>query len=141
MAFVQKSWVKRITEYPNRRKLTNVSDSTETLVDIERAEGIISQAGDGFTQANMNDLEQRIADAFDDEHVFLQGILEAGGTTITFNSALIVAGCCVHVYVPMDKCKMIYDAIAIPQAGTLVITFPAQETDTVIKVKIENGGT
>lgn len=137
MAFVKKSWAKRITEYPNRRKLTNVSDNTETTYDIERAEGVVSQAGDGFTQANMNDLEERIEDAFDDEHVFLQGILEAGATTITFNSELITAGCNVRVFVPMDKCKMVFDAISIPSAGTLQITFPAQDTDTVIKVKIE----
>ena len=38
----------------------------------------------------------------------------------------------------MTKCKMIYDAISMPQEGTLVITFPEQQTDTVIQVKIEN---
>ena len=137
MAFAQKTWAKRITEYPNRRKLTNVSDASETVVDIERAEGIISQAGDGFTQANMNDLEQRIADAFNDEHAYLTAILAAGETTVSFTGESIVAGCRVHVFVPMDKCKLVYDAISIPSTGHLNITFPAQDTDTVIHVKIE----
>lgn len=137
MAFAQKTWAKRITEYPNRRKLTNVSDASETTVDIERAEGIISQAGDGFTQANMNDLEQRIADAFDDEHAYLTAILAAGETTVSFTGESIVAGCRVHVFVPMDKCKLVYDAISIPSEGHLNITFPAQETDTVIQIKVE----
>ena len=137
MAFVEKNWAKRITEYPNRRKLINVSDESETIVDIERYEGIISQAGDGFTQANMNDLEERIANAFNDEHAYLSGILEAGGTSITFTSELITEGCLVHVFVPLEKCKMVYDSLSIPSAGTLVITFPEQTTDTVIQVRIE----
>ena len=138
MAFVQKNWAKRITEYPNRRKLTNVSDASETVVDIERYEGVISQAGDGFTQTNMNDLEQRIADAFDDEHEYLTAILAANETTVSFTDDSIVAGCRVHVFVPMDKCKLVYDAISIPSEGHLNITFPAQETDTVIQVTIDN---
>lgn len=138
MAFEQKTWKKRISENPTRRKLIDATTQAETIVDVERYEGVVSQEGDAFSRDNMNDLEQRIANAFDDEHLYLTGILEAGGTSITFTSEQIVEGCRVHVFVPFDKCKMIYDAISMPQEGTMVITFPAQATDTVIQVKIEN---
>lgn len=63
MAFVKKTWKKRLSEYPTRRQLT-YTDGTTALVEVARAEGTISQEGDAFSDANMNDLEQRIADEF-----------------------------------------------------------------------------
>lgn len=66
MAFVKKTWKDRLTEFAGRRQLTRVSgDPNGTMVvDVTRAEGTVSQAGDAFSSANMNDLEQRIADEF-----------------------------------------------------------------------------
>lgn len=66
MAFEKKTWTDRISEYITRRKLTNVSSGTEQIVDVERYEGEISQAGDAFSAANMNDLEDRIDEAITD---------------------------------------------------------------------------
>lgn len=66
MAFEKKTWTDRISEYITRRKLTNVSSGTEQIVDVERFEGEISQTGDAFSAANMNDLEDRIDDALTD---------------------------------------------------------------------------
>ena len=63
--FVPKEWKDRLAEFAGRRKLTNVSTGEETTVDVSRAEGEVSQAGDAFSAANMNDLEQRIKDGFD----------------------------------------------------------------------------
>lgn len=63
MAFEKKTWTDRISEYITRRKLTNVSTGTEEIVDVERYEGEISQNGDAFSAANMNDLEDRIDEA------------------------------------------------------------------------------
>ena len=65
MSFVTKEWKDRLAEFAGRRKLTNVSTGEETTVDVSRAEGEVSQAGDAFSAANMNDLEQRIKDGFD----------------------------------------------------------------------------
>lgn len=138
MAFSKKNWKNRVSEFPTRRLLTNVDTSETMLVTVERDEGIVSQEGDPFSRTNMNDLEQRIEDAFNDEHVYLTGILAAGETIVNFTSEQIVEGCRVHVFVPLDKCKLIYDNIEIPQEGQLKITFPEQQTDTVIQVKIEN---
>ena len=63
MAFVKKVWKDRIAEYINRRLLTN-EDGTQELVTVARNEGNISQEGDAFNAANMNDLEDRIANEF-----------------------------------------------------------------------------
>lgn len=63
MAFIQKTWKDRVAEFINRRTLTK-EDGTTELVTVERSEGTISQEGDAFSAANMNNLEQRIADEF-----------------------------------------------------------------------------
>jgi hypothetical protein len=60
MAFTKKTWKDRLTEYPTRRRITK-SDGTSELVTVSREEGTVSQAGDAFSAANMNDLENRIA--------------------------------------------------------------------------------
>ena len=65
MAFSLKTWVNRISEYPNRRKLTHEDGSTE-LVTVARAEGQISAEGNAFSAEEMNDLENRINDEFED---------------------------------------------------------------------------
>lgn len=72
MAFLQKTWKDRVAEYINRRVLTK-EDGTTELVSVERSEGTISQEGDAFSAANMNDLEQRIADEFSEQNKNLGG--------------------------------------------------------------------
>lgn len=63
MGFTKKTWKNRIAEYINRRLLTMENGSTE-LVTVARDEGTISQEGDAFNAANMNDLEDRIEAGF-----------------------------------------------------------------------------
>lgn len=65
MGFTKKTWKNRIAEYINRRLLTNEDGSTE-LVTVARDEGTISQEGDAFNAANMNNLEDRIAAEFEE---------------------------------------------------------------------------
>lgn len=65
MAFVTKTWKDRLVEYAGRRKLKNVATGEEVLMDVSRSEGTVSQAGDAFSAANMNNLEQRIKKEFD----------------------------------------------------------------------------
>lgn len=62
MAFVKKTWVDRLTEFPGRRRLTDVATSVQTVVDVERNEGEELKEGDKINAANLNGLEQRIAD-------------------------------------------------------------------------------
>lgn len=60
MAFDKKTWEDRLTAFPSRRRLVK-EDGTSELVTVSREEGEISQEGDAFSAANMNDLEERIA--------------------------------------------------------------------------------
>ncbi len=64
MAFSIKTWIDRLSEFPNRRRLdsTGISDT----YDVTRAEGAITAEGNKFDAAEMNDLEQRINDGFAD---------------------------------------------------------------------------
>ena len=73
MAFSLKTWVNRISEYPNRRKLTHEDGSTE-LVTVAREEGQISAEGNAFSAEEMNDLESRIKDGFDEVNQSLTNI-------------------------------------------------------------------
>ena len=73
MAFTKKTWKDRITEFPTRRTLTKSDGSTE-IVTVARAEGTVSQEGDAFNAASMNDLEDRIAQANNDLNESLSGI-------------------------------------------------------------------
>lgn len=73
MAFSLKKWVNRISEYPNRRKLTHEDGSTE-LVTVARAEGQISAEGNAFSAEEMNDLENRIKGGFDEVNEGIQAV-------------------------------------------------------------------
>lgn len=68
MAFIKKTWKDRLVEFAGRRQIVRASgDPNGTMVvDVTRAEGNVSQAGDAFSAANMNDMEQRIADGFEE---------------------------------------------------------------------------
>lgn len=65
MAFKKKTWLGRIAEFPNRRRLTKEDGSSE-LVTVSREEGQISQEGDAFSPENFNDLEERIDQAINE---------------------------------------------------------------------------
>ncbi len=83
MAYTKKTWKDRQSEHPTRRKL--VPAGAENTYDVERSEGLIIEEGDPFDQKSMNDLEQRIADGFDESAVFsatfrLDGWTKSGST-------------------------------------------------------------
>ena len=63
MSFISKLWKARVSDYPNKRKLTKEAGTSETVT-VERAEGDIVVAGDAFNAENMNDLETRIQNGF-----------------------------------------------------------------------------
>jgi hypothetical protein len=74
MAFSKKTWLDRIAEYPTRRRLKK-SDGTDEIVSVSREEGAISQEGDAFSAANMNDLEDRVASEFNSLNIKMDGKL------------------------------------------------------------------
>ena len=60
--FIKKEWVDRQSQYPSRRKLTQTT--VENVYEVERAEGDVPEPGDAFDAANMNDIEDRVYNAF-----------------------------------------------------------------------------
>lgn len=78
MAFNAKSWSDRLSEFPGRRRLKDVITGAEMVVDVTRAEGTVLKEGDAFSKENMDDLESRIKDAFDE----LGGSVADGKTLI-----------------------------------------------------------
>lgn len=65
MAFEKKTWDNRLVEFPGRRRLIDVETGKEYVMDVSREEGLVTKVGDAFSGNNMNDLEQRIADGFE----------------------------------------------------------------------------
>ncbi len=61
--FAKKLWKDRKSEYPNRRKQTSVYGKPNTY-DISRDEGLVSEAGTPLNAESFNDLEGRVATAF-----------------------------------------------------------------------------
>ena len=81
MGFTKKTWKNRIAEYINRRLIT-MEDGSTNLVTVARDEGTISQEGDAFNAANMNDLEDRIEAGFADVSQSLTNINNSKKTYI-----------------------------------------------------------
>lgn len=89
MAFVTKTWKDRLVEYAGRRKIKNVATGEETLVDVSRSEGTVSQAGDAFSAANMNNLEQRIKNEFDTVNSSLRPHIRLALPNVSANAASV----------------------------------------------------
>lgn len=87
MAFVKKTWKDTIAQYPNRRTITDVSNTASvTTVEVVRAIGTVSQEGDAWNATNMNDLETRVKDAFDAHDAQLNGFTLWSGTQAQYNA-------------------------------------------------------
>lgn len=86
--FTVKEWKNRLAEFAGRRTLTNVSTGTSQVVDVARNEGTISQEGDAFSAANMNDFEQRILEGFNKaESANNELNKNMGGNILTYNES------------------------------------------------------
>lgn len=84
-AWAKKVWKDRKTEYPTRRTLTK-TDGSQEIVTVARNEGNVSQEGDAFSAANMNDLEERIDAGFTEVNSKLNNesfSLQSGTSAIT----------------------------------------------------------
>lgn len=77
MSFAKKVWKDRVSEYPNRRTIND--GFTTKSVTVGRDEGVVTEEGDAFNAANMNDLENRINAAIQ------EGGGGGGGGSGTFN--------------------------------------------------------
>ncbi len=64
--FSKKVWKDFVAEYPNRRKIKNVATQEEQVVEVQLDVGTIQENGDKWAMTPMNDLEDRIDQAFSD---------------------------------------------------------------------------
>lgn len=139
MGFVTKTWKDRITEYPTRRKLTKSDGSTETVT-VERNEGTVSQEGDAFNAATMNDLESRIAAAIG--YTLGPKTIASGATTAVISSDHITANSLVDVYYAEASKETVASAgVTYSQtAGSLTLTFGSAlgAAVTISNVKVVN---
>lgn len=139
MGFVTKTWKDRITEYPTRRKLTKTDGSTETVT-VERNEGTVSQEGDAFNAATMNDLESRIAEAIG--YTLGSKTIASGATTAVISSDHITANSLVDVYYAESSKETVASAGVTYSlaAGSLTLTFGSAlaAAVTISNVKVVN---
>lgn len=129
--FSAKTWKDRVTEYPTRRVLTKTDGSKETVT-VARSEGTVSQEGDAFSAANMNDLEARIATAFG--YTIGPFTISAGSTSYVINSDYITASSLIDVY-PSNATEGIM-ADAVPHGtqaeGSMTITFDSATSGDIV---------
>ena len=133
MSFVKKTWKARLSEYPNRRILTDTTTNEQTRVTVARDEGTVSQQGDAFSAANMNDLEQRIYDAVE-AGTYVEAVLQANTSTVTFTASWIVDGACYDVAMPIQYSKVIYTNIEYLGNNQLRLTFPQQAQAITVRL-------
>lgn len=134
--FSAKTWKDRVTEYPTRRVLTKTDGSKETVT-VARSEGTVSQEGDAFNAANMNDLEARIATAVGD--ILGPYTIPSGATSYVISDASITETSIIDVYPSNDTADIMAAASpsvskSIQAAGSLTIVF---ETATTAAITIE----
>lgn len=126
--FKKKTWQDRIVEFAGRRTLSDVDTGKETLVDVYRSEGAVSQAGDAFSAENMNGLEQRVSNAFG---TALAGTLQAGTTTLALTDASIKSTSLIDVYTDVYGVDIKWQMVS---GNTLTLTFSPQNINIGVKV-------
>lgn len=78
--FEKRTWKAREVQYPGKRILTDTETGDTSSVFVTRDEGTVTEMGDSFSAANMNDLEQRISGGFADAASFSETPELTGGT-------------------------------------------------------------
>ena len=75
MGFVKKTWKDRLSAFPKRWKIKFEGSAETQTAELELDDGTVITQGDRFNASTMNDLEQRIENAFN----------EASGGVTSFN--------------------------------------------------------
>lgn len=133
MAFVKKTWKARLVEHPKRRTLRDISTNEVTTVEVEREEGEVTQAGDAFSAANMNDLEDRIEAAVNGGDC-AEATLYANTSTVNFTADWITDDICYDVAMPLEYSKVIYEKIEFIQPHTIRLTFAQQPQNITVRL-------
>ena len=120
MSFVKKLWKNRVSDYPTRRLITPVGQGDAFVAEIERNEGTITEEGDPFNAATMNDLEQRIEDG-----------IGAGSAAIAPEETSSTASRAYSVNQFLIYNDKLYKVIATIQQGATLVPDTNIQEDTV----------
>lgn len=137
--YVSFTWEDRDSEFPTRRILSYIDPNTQQTVTLQvtvsRDEGTITVVGTPFAATYMNALESRINAAFASLTKEVTGTLIAGQTSITLTDEAILTTSNIDPYT--DKYG-VNPTNVVATTGSVTLTFEAQATDLVVKVKVTN---
>lgn len=127
--FNKKTWKDTIAEYPNRRTLTDAVTGATQTVNVTREVGTISQEGDAWSSANMNDLENRIENAFKG---LLTATIPIGETSVTIEDASITEDSIIDIYF---ENKVLSPTAVTVSNGSITIMIEEEESATNVGVR------
>ena len=134
--FNKKTWKDTIAEYPNRRTLTDAVTGATQTVNVTREVGTISQEGDAWSSANMNDLENRIENAFNG---LLTATISAADTEVVFESASITTNSVIEPFFWVEDGSEIepisYATIKV-ENGKVTMTFDSIESSLMVGIRV-----
>ena len=133
--YIGKTWVDRVSEYPTRRTITDTTTLVAQQVTVVRDEGTVTEQGDVFDAATMNNLESRINSAFGALTKEVTGTLLAGQTTLTLSDASILTTSDLDIYT--DTWGVSPETV-VASTGSVTLTFEALDSDLAVKVKVMN---
>lgn len=133
--YIGKTWVDRVSEYPTRRTITDTTTLETQQVTVVRDEGTVTEQGDVFDAATMNNLESRINSAFGALTKEVTGTLLAGQTTLTLSDASILTTSDIDIYT--DTWGVSPETV-VASTGSVTLTFEALDSDLAVKVKVMN---
>lgn len=133
--YIGKTWVDRVSEYPTRRTITDTTTLETQQVTVVRDEGTVTEQGDVFDAATMNNLESRINSAFGALTKEVTGTLLAGQTSLTLSDASILTTSDLDIYT--DTWGVSPETV-VASTGSVTLTFEALDSDLAVKVKVMN---
>lgn len=133
--YIGKTWVDRVSEYPTRRTITDTTTLVAQQVTVVRDEGTVTEQGDVFDAATMNNLESRINAAFGALTKEVTGTLLAGQTSLTLSDASILTTSDLDIYT--DTWGVSPETV-VASTGSVTLTFEALDSDLAVKVKVMN---
>lgn len=133
--YIGKTWVDRISEYPTRRVLTDTTTLETQQVTVVRDEGTVTEQGDVFDAATMNNLESRINTAFGALTHEISATLAAGSTTIILLDQTITTSSTIDIYT--DTWGISPESVVV-NTGSITLTFASLSDPLGVKVKVMN---
>ena len=133
--YIGKTWVDRVSEYPTRRTITDTTTLVAQQVTVVRDEGTVTEQGDVFDAATMNNLESRINAAFGALTHEISATMAAGSTTIILMDQTITTSSTIDIYT--DTWGISPESVVV-NAGSITLTFAPLEDPLAVKVKVMN---